>query len=606
MPIQIIDGFKLNTNTPIDTRLVTTGTSSRNAMSYKYDGLRVYDTIQKMPFVYIDGAWKEESGGSVITTSTSGNSTVGKVNYLSKFGATGLTNSNIRELVSGATKYIGINVADNIQLLHTLHVGGTLKVDSTVTANSFVGTISGSNVAGPIDVAKLSVKTDTNNYILKCQNKTVSWVLESTSSAILDVVNNTQLSDAYLLFVNDVGNGKSIYSFKSNSLSISANLSTGQLVLGTNLQTSPAYSFKGNLNTGMYGSGTELGLSFLGSKRVYITSTAVGINIGSSNVANFTDSLISINRNLSLGTYTLSVGGATTLSGPSTISGTTTLSGSTTISGTTTLSGPTNISGATTLSGPTTTISGATTLSGSTTTISGTTTINNNFTVSTNSNTTPPNKIINTSGTGLYIKSSGELRLDTNENSQTNVITFFKGGQGSTLAHGLSTNRRGWIGFGSINSDILYIWNDTSGLINIGNTSGSVNIDGSSIDIGKNKIGTDYGSMNVWGQLKVANFIKIQSPPNYNSSSVGGNSGTSPAPAFFGRWNDSQNTPNGDSDAWIRVDKVSSTPNWGGYYLFNTNGTFTTPKLRISDIPTSSTGLAAGSVWRDGNTLKIV
>ena len=47
MPTQIIDGFKLNSATPIDSRLVTTGTASRNSMVYKYDGLRVYDTIQK-------------------------------------------------------------------------------------------------------------------------------------------------------------------------------------------------------------------------------------------------------------------------------------------------------------------------------------------------------------------------------------------------------------------------------------------------------------------------------------------------------------------------------------------------------------------------------
>ena len=53
MPTQIIDGFKLNSATPIDSRFVTTGTASRNSMAYKYEGLRVYDTIQKTPFVCV-------------------------------------------------------------------------------------------------------------------------------------------------------------------------------------------------------------------------------------------------------------------------------------------------------------------------------------------------------------------------------------------------------------------------------------------------------------------------------------------------------------------------------------------------------------------------
>ena len=449
MPIQIIDGFKLNTNTPIDTRLVTTGTSSRNAMSYKYDGLRVYDTVQKIPFVYIDGAWKEESVG-ITTTSTGGSSATGKTNYISKFGTTGLTNSNIRELISGNNKYVGINVADNIQLAHTLHVGGTLKVDSTVTAQSFVGTISGANVAGPIDISKLSVINDTNKYILKCENKSVKWVLESTSSASLDVLNNTQLAEAYLLLVDGVGNNKSIYSYSSNSKAISANLLTGQLMLSNGGENAPGYSFKGNLTTGIYGSQNELGLSFLGSKRIYVTSTSVSISIGSTNIVDFTNTSINLNRNLTTGINSITVGGTTTLTN-TTINGVATLSGTTNITGNATLSGTAILNGTTTLTG-TTTLSGTTTINGPS--------INNSLTVTTNNSSTPPNKIINNSGTGLYIKSAGELRLDTNSADQVNIITFFKAGQGATLGSLDHVNRRGWLGYGSISNNNFYIYND--------------------------------------------------------------------------------------------------------------------------------------------------
>ena len=38
MPIQIVDGFRLNANTPIDSRMVTTGLNSRNSITYTYEG----------------------------------------------------------------------------------------------------------------------------------------------------------------------------------------------------------------------------------------------------------------------------------------------------------------------------------------------------------------------------------------------------------------------------------------------------------------------------------------------------------------------------------------------------------------------------------------
>ena len=588
MPIQIIDGFKLNTNTPIDTRLVTTGTSSRNAMSYKYDGLRVYDTVQKIPFVYIDGAWKEESVG-ITTTSTGGSNATGKTNYISKFGTTGLTNSNIRELISGVNKFVGVNVLDNIQLAHTLHVGGTLKVDSTVTAQSFVGTISGANVAGPIDISKLSVINDTNKYILKCENKSVKWVAESTSSTSLDVQNNTQLTEAYLLLVDGVGNNKSIYSYSSNSNAISANLLTGQLMLSNGWETAPGYSFKNNLTTGIYGSQNELGLSFLGSKSIYVNSTSVSISIGTTNIVEFTNTSINLNRNLTTGTNNITVGGTTTLTN-TTINGVATLSGTTNITGNATLSGTAILNGTTTLSG-TTTLNGTTTITGPS--------INTSLTVTTSNITTPPNKIINNSGTGLYIKSAGELRLDTNSAGQVNIITFFKAGEGATLGSLSPTYRRGWLGYGSISNDTFYIYNDV-GSLRVGNGSGDVFIDGN-VNIGEN--GTK--GLTVWGEtIRTAAYIQIKAQPG-KTYATGPHTSTNPAGTFFGRYPASQEIGT-DGDAFIRVDKHATLANWDGYYTFSTGGTFTSKKLKLENLPTSSSGLAPGTVWRDGTNLKIV
>ena len=74
MSTQIVDNFQLNVGKPIDSRMVTSGTASRNALKFKYEGLRVYDIINKAPYVYIDSAWQQESssggGGGGITRSS--------------------------------------------------------------------------------------------------------------------------------------------------------------------------------------------------------------------------------------------------------------------------------------------------------------------------------------------------------------------------------------------------------------------------------------------------------------------------------------------------------------------------------------------------------
>ena len=41
MSIQILDGFQVNVAKPIDSRIVASGSVARNAIPYKYHGLRV-------------------------------------------------------------------------------------------------------------------------------------------------------------------------------------------------------------------------------------------------------------------------------------------------------------------------------------------------------------------------------------------------------------------------------------------------------------------------------------------------------------------------------------------------------------------------------------
>lgn len=43
-------GFQVNTALPIDNRIVASG-STRNSIPYKYEGLRVFDTSDSIPYV---------------------------------------------------------------------------------------------------------------------------------------------------------------------------------------------------------------------------------------------------------------------------------------------------------------------------------------------------------------------------------------------------------------------------------------------------------------------------------------------------------------------------------------------------------------------------
>ncbi len=65
MAIQIIDGFQVNTALPIDNRIVASGSSARNDIPYKYEGLRVFDTSDSVPYVWVNGAWQSENASGI-------------------------------------------------------------------------------------------------------------------------------------------------------------------------------------------------------------------------------------------------------------------------------------------------------------------------------------------------------------------------------------------------------------------------------------------------------------------------------------------------------------------------------------------------------------
>ena len=65
MAIEIIDGFKLSTAVPVDSRIVASGSSARSSIPYKYDGLRVFDTFDSIAYVWMNNNWASENKSSL-------------------------------------------------------------------------------------------------------------------------------------------------------------------------------------------------------------------------------------------------------------------------------------------------------------------------------------------------------------------------------------------------------------------------------------------------------------------------------------------------------------------------------------------------------------
>jgi hypothetical protein len=548
MPTQIIDGFKLSSSTPIDSRMVASGSIARNSIQYKYEGLKVYDTSDKTTYVWSGTDWTQDGGSG-----GSGGVYIGAVNRVAKYFAGGFTNSVIYDSSTSNTIRVGIGKSATTY---------ALEVNGTIEGTTLIGSYDGKGlIDSSVTLNKIGKPMMAGTYVLKSIGNTNQWVLESTSALSVGVANNTTMPTGYLTFTSGSATGASLsINNVSSNKAIALNASTSQFLASsdtTNSSSKPGYSFLGAASTGLYASTTEVGISLGGSKTIYSTSTSTKIAIAALEVAKFEGNAIFLYKSTTI--TSLIVSGSTNLS-------------SLAVTGNTTLF---------------------------TTTISGITTINNNFTINSNLQNSPPVKILNTSGTGLYIKSAGELRLDTNTSDQINVITFFKGGAGASLGSLSPTNRRGWLGYGSVSNDNFYIYNDV-GPLYVGNGSGAVYIDGN-VNIGKTN---GPKGLTVWGEtIRTAAYIQIkaqpgQTYPTENHTSI------NPAGTFFGRYPKAQEVGT-DGVAFIRVDKHATEANWGGLYTFSTNGTFTSNKLRLNDLPTSATGLEQGTVWRDNNILKI-
>lgn len=300
MSTQIIDGFNLGSSVPIDDRIVASGSTERNNITYKYEGLRVFDTSDEIPYVWVNGAWQSEN---VINISGSGD-----YGYLPLFSSSNTIENSI--IYQGTNSNIGIGITSSPS--EKLDVGGNVKAVDFIGGGVNLTDLSADNISsGELDLARLA--NGNNGYLLSSgasqpvyinpNNITVGTSSVSLVSSNILVSSTSIGTSNYLIFATS-SNG-------SNSPRVSSNITfdavNGYLLLGNGLKI-------GNTSTNTISSSSRFAASYVGgfSHLVDVATIAVTYSTTLSIEANFTaktvaTSLSDISQNNKL-IITLSVG----------------------------------------------------------------------------------------------------------------------------------------------------------------------------------------------------------------------------------------------------------------------------------------------------------
>tara|TARA_Y100000389_G_scaffold5486_1_gene5264 strand:+ start:1434 stop:3140 length:1707 start_codon:yes stop_codon:yes gene_type:complete len=119
--IQIIDGFNLPTETPIDSRIVVADATKRLGISSKYHGLRVWEQDTDTPYYWDGNTWVSEL--DLVVTGVDGNVTDGKIPKFTSINPTKIEDSKISD--DGST----VTIDGILDVTGDLIFGGTLDGD---------------------------------------------------------------------------------------------------------------------------------------------------------------------------------------------------------------------------------------------------------------------------------------------------------------------------------------------------------------------------------------------------------------------------------------------------------------------------------------------
>ena len=123
MAINITDGFNLNYAAPVDYRMVVANSTARLALTYKYDGLKVFQLDTRVSYIWNpsgSGNWNIESYDKISGT--------GSTNYIPKFTGTNSTTGSWEignSPISASGSNVGINTNNQRGSYTYLQIGGT-------------------------------------------------------------------------------------------------------------------------------------------------------------------------------------------------------------------------------------------------------------------------------------------------------------------------------------------------------------------------------------------------------------------------------------------------------------------------------------------------
>ena len=295
MPIQIIDGFKLGTSKPIDDRIVASGSQARDNIMYKYDGLLVVDTKDRIPYI-----WNADSSTWSSFIIPQNNSTG--------------TYESIKEITNNNNKYVYVGTPNPSFLSSDkkINISGGLKSDFLYGDGGGITNINPANIS-----------PGSNGQVLQISGGKPTWSTISVGSNIVStsVIPTTTY---YLGFIDKTAGGISnIYN------QIDVRLQNGV--------------FYNNLNTSLGGTLTVAGVTTLNGNLTVATGKTTTLN-GNTQITGANTFTVGTGATVLGGTLTVT--GVTTLTGTLAVTGATTLNSNLTVGSETTLNGNTQITGA--------------------------------------------------------------------------------------------------------------------------------------------------------------------------------------------------------------------------------------------------------------------
>ena len=279
MSIQIIDGFQVNAATPIDNRIVASGSVARNAIPYKYHGLRVYDISDNIPYVWNGSSWLSENASGIV-----GSGSASRIPLYTSSNV--VSNSSLQEVGGGIVRTI-----DNFGVSRiTMNANtGALQATSFNGNGSFITNILGSNINGnSISVSGFGSKiipSGTTDQVLVSDISFTNWrnlsdVSVGTASIASQVrVTGTDLSNANrpIAFVDTVNITPINNTVKANS-NLTYNPLTRTLATGTVSSTRLITSGDVRVGTNLNCVGGLIDVGVTGANRnAYLFSGSTGV-----------------------------------------------------------------------------------------------------------------------------------------------------------------------------------------------------------------------------------------------------------------------------------------------------------------------------------------